>query len=38
MLKGVIKVVAALITAGASWELGQRGMKDLQNSLPKKPN
>ena len=38
MLKGVIKVVLAVITAGTSWELGKRGMKDLQNRLPKKSN
>jgi hypothetical protein len=38
VLKGVVKVVLALIALGAGSELGKRGVKDLKDSLPKKSN
>ena len=37
-LKGVLKVVLALIALGTGSELGKRGMKDLKDSLSKKSN
>ena len=36
VLKGVVKVVLALITLGAGCKLGERGVEDLKDSLPKK--
>ena len=37
-LKGVLKVVSALIALGAGSELGKRGLGDINKSLPKKSN
>ena len=35
-LKGVLKVVLALIALGTGSELGKRGTDDIKKSLPKK--
>lgn len=37
-VKGIVKVVLALIAIGAGSELGKRGMGDINKSLPKKSN
>jgi hypothetical protein len=38
VVKGIVKVVLALITLGAGVELGKRGTDDIKKSLPKKSN
>jgi hypothetical protein len=37
-VKGIVKVVLALIAIGAGSELGKRGLGDINKSLPKKSN
>ena len=37
-IKGIVKVVLALIAIGAGSELGKRGLGDINKSLPKKSN
>lgn len=38
VVKGIVKVVLALIAIGAGSELGKRGLGDINKSLPKKSN
>ena len=38
VIKGVVKVVLALVALGAGSELGKRGVKDLKDNLSNKSN